>query len=99
MGVSNMITGVTRGFQYKMRIVYAHFPINLTITGNTLEIRNFLGEKNLRGLKDEILIKGNDLDAVSKSAAMISHCCKVRQKDLRKFLDGIYVSDKGCIAK
>ena len=29
----NMITGVTKGFEYKMRLVYAHFPININIEG------------------------------------------------------------------
>lgn len=49
-----MIVGVTRGFKYKMRYVYAHFPINVNIeknndTGNfEVEIRNFLGEKIVR---------------------------------------------------
>lgn len=46
--VDNMITGVTRGYLYKMRFCYAHFPINVSITGRTVEIRNFLGEKRVR---------------------------------------------------
>lgn len=48
--VANMITGVTKGFQYKMRLVYAHFPINVAIEnkGKTVEVRNFLGEKRVR---------------------------------------------------
>ncbi|KAL5699827.1 60S ribosomal protein L9B [Ranunculus cassubicifolius] len=45
--VRNLITGVTKGYRYKMRFVYAHFPINASISGNgeSIEIRNFLGEK------------------------------------------------------
>ena len=45
--IENMITGVTKGFRYKVRLVYAHFPINLIIqeNGSAAEIRNFLGEK------------------------------------------------------
>jgi large subunit ribosomal protein L9e len=31
-------------------------------------------------------------------AASIQGSCRVRNKDIRKFLDGIYVSDKGTIA-
>merc|ERR1712113_330549 len=42
--ITNMIVGVTKGYQYKMRAVYAHFPINCAISEeNTLvEVRNFL---------------------------------------------------------
>ncbi|KAK0191098.1 60S ribosomal protein L9 [Armillaria mellea] len=111
--ITNMITGVTKGFQYKMRSVYAHFPINCIIqeSGRALEIRNFLGEKTVRHVnmldgvvvaeskaqKDELILEGNDIDNVSQSAASIHGICRVRNKDIRKFLDGIYVSEKGAI--
>lgn len=32
--INNLIIGVTRGFLYKMRYVYAHFPINVNIEKN-----------------------------------------------------------------
>ncbi|KJA30173.1 hypothetical protein HYPSUDRAFT_175440 [Hypholoma sublateritium FD-334 SS-4] len=111
--INNMVTGVTKGFRYKMRSVYAHFPINCIIqeNGTAVEIRNFLGEKTVRHVhmlsgvevqeskaqKDELILEGNDIDMVSQSAASIQGICRVRNKDIRKFLDGIYVSDKGTI--
>ncbi|GBG32610.1 60S ribosomal protein L9 [Hondaea fermentalgiana] len=110
--ISNMFTGVTKGYRYKMRLVYAHFPINAVINGNKeVEIRNFLGQKkvfrvNMRAdttiekgtaVKDQLILEGNDIDAVSQSAAEIQCKCKVRNKDIRKFLDGVYVSEKGPI--
>nr|AXY94861.1 ribosomal protein L9 [Galleria mellonella] len=108
--VENMIKGVTKGFQYKMRAVYAHFPINcVTTEGNSvIEIRNFLGEKYIRRVKmapgvtvvnspkqkDELIIEGNSLEDVSSSAALIQQSTTVKNKDIRKFLDGLYVSEK-----
>jgi large subunit ribosomal protein L9e len=52
--IYNMIVGVTKGYKYKMRYVYAHFPINVNLEKNNetgrmeVEIRNFLGEKLVR---------------------------------------------------
>jgi large subunit ribosomal protein L9e len=111
--IQNMITGVTKGFTYKMRFAYAHFPINVTLTkegaNDTVEVRNFLGERRLRrvilhdgvkitrsdAVKDELVLVGNDLEKVSSSAALLHEACLVRNKDIRKFLDGMYVSEKG----
>lgn len=107
--IENMITGVTKGFLYKLRFVYSHFPINVTLNGDMVEIRNFLGEKRVRkvkllpgvkyvrtaDVKDQIELSGIDIAAVSLTAAQIQQMTNVRKKDLRKFLDGIYVSEKG----
>ncbi|GAU25737.1 hypothetical protein TSUD_216680 [Trifolium subterraneum] len=100
-----------------MRFVYAHFPINASITNSNsaIEIRNFLGEKKyevrkvdmLQGVtvlrsekvKDELILDGNDIELVSRSCALINQKCHVKNKDIRKFLDGIYVSERGTIAE
>eukprot|EP00178_Gracilaria_changii_P003741 TRINITY_DN15643_c0_g1_i1.p2 TRINITY_DN15643_c0_g1~~TRINITY_DN15643_c0_g1_i1.p2 ORF type:complete len:159 (-),score=35.10 TRINITY_DN15643_c0_g1_i1:33-467(-) len=112
--IRNMITGVTKGYQYKMRFVYAHFPHNVSISddGKAVEIRNFLGEKVVRrvemlegvtivrsdDVKDEVVLTGNSIENVSQSAANINLITLVRNKDVRKFLDGVYVSQAGPIA-
>lgn len=67
-----------------------------------MQIRNFLGEKFVRecpmaegvtialsDIKDEIILQGNDIEKVSQSAASITDKCRVKEKDIRKFLDGI----------
>ena len=42
---------------------------------------------------------GNSVDAVSQSAALIQQSTTVKNKDIRKFLDGLYVSEKTTIVK
>ncbi|GAU48704.1 hypothetical protein TSUD_303170 [Trifolium subterraneum] len=105
--------GVSIKVNAKMRFVYAHFPINASITNDnkSIEIRNFLGEKKVRKVdlldgvsivrsekvKDEVVLDGNDIELVSRSCALINQKCHVKNKDIRKFLDGIYVSEKGSV--
>ncbi len=56
--------------------------------------------------KDELILEGADIENVSQSGALIPEdvpaasiqgICRVRNKDIRKFLDGIYVSEKTTI--
>ncbi len=46
-------------------------------------------------VKDQIELTGNDVGAVSLTASQIRQSCNITKKDLRKFLDGIFVSWKG----
>lgn len=52
-----------------------------------------------KGVKDQVELTGNSLEAVSQSAADIQQICRVRNKDIRKFLDGLYVSERGNIVE
>ncbi|KAH0518303.1 60S ribosomal protein L9 [Microtus ochrogaster] len=52
---------------------------------------------SLQEEKDELVLEGNDIELVSNSAALIQQATTVKNKDIRKFLDGIYVSEKGTV--
>ena len=106
--VRNMLKGVTQGYRYELRTVYAHFPVTVKVDekAKVLKIENFTGEKTPRyakiveGVKvdvngEDISVQGIDLKSVSQTAANIQDSTKIKKKDLRVFLDGIYVSGKG----
>ncbi len=103
--IQNMIKGVTTGFTYKLKIVFSHFPITVKIVGKTLSIENFIGERNPRKAKimgdttviikgDDVIVQGINLEDVSQTAANIQNSTKIRNKDPRVFLDGIYVYEQ-----
>jgi large subunit ribosomal protein L6 len=103
--IENMVKGVTKGFTYKMKIVFSHFPITVKIQGKSFTINNFTGERSPRNAKimgntkvilngDDVIIQGIDLEDVSQTAANIQNSTKIRSKDPRVFLDGIYVYEE-----
>jgi large subunit ribosomal protein L6 len=104
--VRNMIKGVTRGYEYKMKILYAHFPINASVEGKRVVIKNFAGEKKPRYAEfhgdvkveikgQDIVLTGLDREEVGQTAANIELATKIRKKDIRVFQDGIYITSKG----
>ena len=101
----NMIQGVTEGFEYKMKIVYAHFPIKASVKGDTFVVENFLGEKCPRKTSilgktkvtvkgDQVILNGSDIEEVGQTAANIERATKIRGFDPRIFQDGIYITEK-----
>jgi large subunit ribosomal protein L6 len=103
--IQNMIKGVTTGFTFKLKIVFSHFPITVKVAGNHLSIANFTGERSPRKAKimgatkvmvkgEDIIVQGISLEDVSQTAANIQNSTKIRRKDPRVFLDGIYVYEK-----
>jgi large subunit ribosomal protein L6 len=103
--IGNMIKGVTQGFTYKLKIVYSHFPISVKVERDRIVIENFIGERSPRTAKivgntevsvkgDDIVVRGTNIEQVSQTAANVEQATKVKEKDPRKFLDGIYVYEK-----
>lgn len=104
--IKNMIIGVTEGFTYRLKIVYSHFPISVKVTGDKILIENFIGEKSPRVTKivgdvkvkvegEDIIVQGMNIEDVGQTAANIELATKVKKKDPRVFLDGIYIYEKG----
>ncbi len=104
--VRNMIEGVTKGYTYRMKVVFSHFPMKVGVKGNEVVIENFLGEKfprraAIRGRAkvdvkgDQVLVTGSSLEDVSQTAANIEQATVIRNKDPRVFQDGVYITAKG----
>jgi large subunit ribosomal protein L6 len=100
-----MITGVIKGFTYKLKIVFSHFPISVKVKENIVSIENFTGERSPRLVKifgdtkvsvkeDDVIVQGINLEDVSQTAASIEQGTKVKVKDPRVFLDGIFIFEK-----
>ena len=107
--VRNMIEGVTKGWRYRMKIVYSHFPMKASVKGKEFVIENFLGERNPRTAAilgdtkvavdgDQVVLEGPDLEAVGQTAASIERATKIKGFDTRVFQDGIYIVAKGEVA-
>jgi large subunit ribosomal protein L6 len=103
--IQNMITGVTKGFTYKLKIVFSHFPISVKVHENKVAIENFTGERSARVSDimgdtkvivkgEDVIVQGLDIEDVSQTAANIQRATKLKKKDPRVFLDGIYVYEK-----
>lgn len=103
--IQNMIIGVTKGFTYKLKIVFSHFPISVKVREKNLAIENFSGERSPRiskivgdtrvTVKDEdVIVQGINIEDVSQTAANIETGTRVKVKDPRVFLDGIYIYER-----
>jgi large subunit ribosomal protein L6 len=104
--IRNMLHGAVQPYEYKMKIVYSHFPIKTAIKGNVFHVENFLGEKSSRKAKivgetkvvvkgDEVVLTGPNVEAVSQTAANIEKCTHIKDRDLRIFQDGVFITVKG----
>jgi len=88
--LKNMFLGVTKGWRYKLKVIYTHFPMLVKVQGNQLIIESFLGRKSKivleipKGVKvevkgkEDIVVEGIDRDLVSQFAATIQSAVELR---------------------
>ncbi|HDD71653.1 MAG TPA: 50S ribosomal protein L6 [Candidatus Aenigmarchaeota archaeon] len=105
--IRNMFKGVTKGFEYRMKICHVHFPMNVSVEGDKVVIKNFLGQKDDRYAKilegvevkvegDEIIIRGIDKEKVGQTMGNIENATRlITRRDRRVFSDGIFLISRG----
>src|SRR5579871_3086802 len=103
--VRNLAVGVTAGFEAKMKVVAAHFPMKVSVKDGRLVIDNFLGEKFPRSAPlcdgveakvegEFVILTGADIERVGQSCANIERATHIRDYDPRVFQDGIYIVER-----
>ena len=103
--INNMFTGVTQGYLFKMKVVYAHFPLNISIKGKEVIIDNYLGEKfprkanivgDVKVVLDgaDITVEGINKEQVGQTAGNLEKSTRVNKRDPRVFQDGIYLVER-----
>jgi large subunit ribosomal protein L6 len=103
--IKNMIDGVNKGYEARLKVIYSHFPVRIKSEGDVFTIENFLGEKKARAVKilpeteakiekDEIIVTGTDKEKVGTTASRIERLTHVTGFDRRVFSDGLYITQK-----
>lgn len=103
--IKNMFKGVQEPFTYKLKVVYVHFPMTVSIQNSEFVVSNFLGERRPRKIKllkgvdvkidgDYIFVQSPDIELAGKTATLIEQLTRVSARDRRNFLDGIFIVEK-----
>lgn len=103
--IRNMVKGVAEKHVYLLKICSGHFPMNVSVSNNELQIKNFFGESVPRKVSiitgvevkvngTEIEVKSSDKEAAGQMAGKIEKLCVVTERDNRIFQDGCYIINK-----
>jgi large subunit ribosomal protein L6 len=98
----NMLEGLEEDHVYRMKGVYAHFPMTIKQQGDEIHIENFMGERAPRVIEvmdnvdvsvdgDDLELRSPDKEAVAQTAARVEQACKKGNRDPRTFQDGVYI--------
>jgi len=100
--IKNAIDGVTKGFTYRLRVVYSHFPVSVKAEKDKIVISNFLGERTNRIAKiigqtqvkiegADIIVTGINIEDVGQTASNIEQATRIVGFDKKIFQDGCYL--------
>ena len=103
--IRNICEGLVTGYTVKMKVVFSHFPITVKVEGRKILIENFQGERaprlthivgNTKVIPkgEDVILTGEVWTDITQTAANIELKSKVKNKDHRVFLDGIYAFEK-----
>ena len=105
--VTNLLLGLQKKFVYKLESCFVHFPMTVEYDkkNNQIVIKNFLGEKKQRiakvlpGVeididKNIITLTSHNKELAGQTAGNFEKATHIRNKDRRKFQDGIYLTEK-----
>ena len=103
--IKNMLAGVQKPFVFKLKVVFTHFPVTVSVVGSDFLVQNFLGEKKPRKVRlpagakvsihDEFIdVEAVDLELAGKIASLMERSTKIRNRDRRVFQDGVYIIQK-----
>jgi large subunit ribosomal protein L6 len=103
--IKNMMNGTLKGFTYKVKVIFAHFPVTVSVKGESVLIENFTGERSARIARiegdtkvtvkgEDIIVQGISLEDVAQTAANLEQATKVKRKDPRIFLDGLFIFER-----
>ncbi len=101
----NMLRGAAEGHTYRLKVCSGHFPMNVSVSGQKLVVKNFLGEAVPRELDlkhgpqvkvdgDIITVSGVDKELTGQVAADIEQLTRITGRDRRIFQDGLYIIEK-----
>src|SRR3989338_10111903 len=87
--IRNAIYGLQKGYEYRLEVVYSHFPMKVKVGSGVVEIENLVGAKQPRKAKivegvtvqvkgKDVIVNGHDKDAAGQTAANIESATRIK---------------------